>query len=37
VVVRYGNGATQTIVYENDPGYRVGDKVRVNNNVLVRD
>jgi outer membrane lipoprotein SlyB len=37
VVVRYGNGGTQTIVYENDPGYRVGDTVKVNNNVLVRD
>lgn len=37
VVVRYGNGGTQTIVYENDPGYRTGDKVRVNNGVLVRD
>ncbi|HEX9172751.1 MAG TPA: glycine zipper 2TM domain-containing protein [Telluria sp.] len=37
VVVRYGNGGTQTIVYETDPGYRTGDKVRVNNGVLVRD
>jgi outer membrane lipoprotein SlyB len=37
VVVRYANGGTQTIVYQNDPGYRVGDKVKVNNGVLVRD
>ena len=37
VVVRYGNGGTQTIVYETDPGYRTGDKVRVNNGVLVRE
>lgn len=37
VVVRYGNGATQTMSYDNDPGYRVGDKVKVNNGVLTRD
>jgi outer membrane lipoprotein SlyB len=37
VVVRYANGATQTVQYENDPGYRAGDKVKVNNGVLVRD
>jgi outer membrane lipoprotein SlyB len=37
VVVRYANGGTQTIGYENDPGYRTGDKVRVSNGLLVRD
>ncbi len=38
VVVRYtGNGATQTLQYENDPGFRAGEAVRVNNGVLSRD
>ena len=38
VVVRYaGNGATQTLQYENNPGFRAGDAVRVNNGVLSRD
>lgn len=38
VVVRYTtNGATQTLQYENDPGFRQGERVRVNNGVLVRD
>ncbi|TFW31918.1 glycine zipper 2TM domain-containing protein [Massilia horti] len=37
VVVRYDNGATQTLQYENDPGFRVGDPVKVNGGVLVRD
>lgn len=38
VVVRYTNsGATQAIQYENDPGYRVGDRVRVNGGVLSLD
>jgi outer membrane lipoprotein SlyB len=38
VVVRYaGSGATQTLQYENDPGFRQGDAVRVNNGVLSRD
>lgn len=37
VVVRYPNGATKAITYANDPGFRVGDKVRVDNNVLTRD
>jgi len=37
VVVRFENGATQNISYDNDPGYRVGDQVKVNGNVLVRD
>ncbi len=37
VVVRFTNGGTQTVTYEQDPGLRVGEKVRVNNGVLVRD
>jgi outer membrane lipoprotein SlyB len=38
VVVRYTTGgATQTLQYENDPGFRQGDRVRVNNGVLARD
>jgi len=37
VVVRYDNGSTQNISYDNDPGFRVGDQVKVNGNVLVRD
>jgi len=37
VVVRYPNGATKAVSYENDPGFRVGDKVRVDNNLLTRD
>ena len=37
VMVRYPNGATKAITYANDPGFRVGDKVRVDNNVLTRD
>ena len=38
VVVRYaGSGSTQTLQYENDPGFRVGDAVRVNDGVLSRD
>ena len=38
VIVRYANsGATQAIQYENDPGFRVGDRVRVNDGVLSRD
>jgi outer membrane lipoprotein SlyB len=37
VVVRYANGAVQTLPYDNDPGFRTGDKVRVNNGILARD
>lgn len=38
VVVRYtSNGATQTLQYDNDPGFRQGDRVRVNKGVLSRD
>jgi outer membrane lipoprotein SlyB len=38
VVVRYsGSGATQTLQYDNDPGFRAGEAVRVNDGVLSRD
>jgi outer membrane lipoprotein SlyB len=37
VVVRYANGATQTVSYDNNPGYRVGDHVKVADGVLTRD
>ena len=38
VVVRYANnGATRTVQYDNDPGFRVGDQVRVNDGVLTLD
>jgi outer membrane lipoprotein SlyB len=37
VVVRYGDGSSQTIAYENDPGFRVGEHVKVNDGVLSRD
>ena len=37
VVVRYANGGTQNVTYENDPGLRVGEKVKVDNGVLSRD
>ncbi|WP_317202361.1 glycine zipper 2TM domain-containing protein [Janthinobacterium sp.] len=37
VVVRYANGGAQTVAYQNDPGYRVGEKIRVVNGTLARD
>jgi hypothetical protein len=37
VVVRYTNGTLQTIPYDNDPGFRAGDQVKLNNGVLSRD
>ena len=37
VVIRFTNGGTQTITYENDPGLRVGEKVKLSNGVLERD
>jgi outer membrane lipoprotein SlyB len=37
VVVRYENGATQSIRYDNDPGFRAGEQVRVTDGVLTRD
>ncbi len=38
VVVRYStSGATQTLQYDNDPGVRQGDRVRVSKGVITRD
>jgi len=38
IVVRFTtSGATQTLQYDNDPGVRQGDRVRVSNGVLTRD
>ncbi|MFZ6844629.1 glycine zipper 2TM domain-containing protein [Undibacterium sp. RuTC16W] len=37
VVVRLQNGATQTIPFSNEPGYRVGDKVQINSGVISRN
>ncbi len=37
VVVRFANAGTQTVTYEQDPGLRVGEKVKVSNGVLARD
>lgn len=37
VLVRLQNGGTQTVSFESDPGYRVGDKVRIADGGLVRD
>lgn len=37
VVIRFANGGTQTVTYENDPGLRVGEKVKINDGVLSRD
>jgi outer membrane lipoprotein SlyB len=37
VVIRFANGGSQVVSYENDPGFRVGEKVKINNGVLSRD
>jgi len=37
VVVRLQNGATQTVSYAAEPGFRVGDKVKINDGVIVRN
>lgn len=37
LVVRYASGNSQTLNYDNDPGFRAGDKVRVHDGVLTRD
>lgn len=37
VIVRFPNGGTQTVTYEQDPALRIGEKVRVNNGVLERE
>lgn len=36
VLVRMQNGATQTLTFAAEPGYRVGDKVQVNDGVITR-
>ena len=37
LTVRYTSGKRQTLNYDNDPGFRAGDKVRVHDGVLTRD
>lgn len=37
LVLRFANGSLQTLRHDNDPGFRAGDKVRVNAGVLTRD
>lgn len=37
VIARLENGGTQAITYETEPGYKVGDKIRVENGTLVRN
>ncbi|MES2756196.1 MAG: glycine zipper 2TM domain-containing protein [Pseudomonadota bacterium] len=37
VVIRFANGGTQTVQFANDPGMRVGEKVKINDGVLTRD
>jgi outer membrane lipoprotein SlyB len=37
VVIRFPNGGAQTVQYANDPGLRVGEKVKINDGVLTRD
>jgi uncharacterized protein YcfJ len=37
VITRLESGGTQATPFETDPGFRVGDKVKVENNTLVRN
>lgn len=37
VLVRLQNGGTQTVSFEADPGYRVGEKVNITDGVMMRD
>lgn len=37
VRVHLQNGATQTVVFADEPDYRVGDKVKINDGVIVRN
>lgn len=37
VLVRLQNGATQVVTFASDPGYRVGDAVKINDGVIVRN
>jgi hypothetical protein len=36
-LVRLENGATQTVTFAAEPDYRVGDKVKINDGVIVRN
>lgn len=37
LVLRYTDGKVKSFRYDNDPGWRVGEKVKDNNGVVVRD
>jgi hypothetical protein len=37
LTVRYAGGETRILTYDNDPGFKPGDKVRVHQGVLTRD
>lgn len=37
VLVRLQNGGTQTASFDADPGYKIGDRVKITDGVLVRD
>ena len=37
VITRLESGGTQAVTYETDPGYKAGDKVKVENGTLVRN
>lgn len=37
ILVRLQNGGTQTASYANDPGFRIGEKVKINNGLLERN
>ncbi|HEU4850848.1 MAG TPA: hypothetical protein VFT37_01700 [Telluria sp.] len=37
LTVRYAGGETRILTYDNDPGFKAGDKVRVHQGVLTRD
>lgn len=37
LTVRYAGGETRTLTYDNDPGFKAGDKVRVHDGLLTRD
>jgi hypothetical protein len=37
MAVRLENGGSQTVSYAAEPGFRVGDRVKVENGTLVRD
>ena len=37
LLLRYADGRKQSMVFDNDPGFREGDKVRVRDGVLSRE